>query len=488
MVSPQRPRSSLVTQAVRWLGRLPVTRPALIGAYGAVAHGAARAFAALPDIRSVQLSGSLLNPSSVAPGASDIDLVLVADLPTPEIELHFRAQVKRILRVVNRAGPVLYNLEYFAFDELEHYRAFGNGWAMGLGRTWRTLAGDPLQASTLYVRDANELRNEAFFQAGLRWRKSACPLLGSDESAPDWLLLRSAERTLACVLAEYLGADRYRKSLGMLLERARRTPELAATLAEIENGPRNTAVSLDALLAASLAVLDHFARECTQGWHAPWPIAVAAEALPRSSTRTDVALRLLGHGFQSVYRIARGPGAIGARLVAVAPESDAATDTVARAQRAFGELGIGAAFGEWPLVLTPCLWRALALFEPGPFLAASVAAGQYEVFGRELPPPPAPPSEELMNLLRVRAVELFYRPRGRLLRLTKSDARSRFDADMHLAPALGHALRTGTLPSTPLPPLAASNADEFTQISALRGWIEVQKRSLTPELERRRVR
>jgi hypothetical protein len=230
-------------------------------------------------------------------------------------------------------------------------------------------------------------------------------------------------------------------------------------------------------------VLDHFAAECTLAWQDRWSTEPSRCRLPHSSAETEAAARLLRYGFASVLRVAHGIDAGETSLVAISPESDSPQDVIARARRAFNALG-----GARALVLTPQLWRAAALFAPSPFLAGSVAANHYEAFGKELPPPPAPPPEELMNLLRVRVVELFYRMRGRHLRLTKADARARFDGDLRLAPVLARALRGEMLASPGAQsPLVDSHADEATQIAALRRWIAEQKRVLTPELERRRV-
>ena len=60
-------------------------------------------------------------------------------------------------------------------------------------------------------------------------------------------------------------------------------------------------------------------------------------------------------------------------------------------------------------------WRAAALLDPSPWLAAALAGGADRSFGAEPSPipSPAPPAAEFRALLGLRSVELFYRARGR---------------------------------------------------------------------------
>src|SRR5688572_15030925 len=104
---------TLAGAAARSMGRAPGLRPLLVGAYYGVARAGARWLAAVPHARGVYLAGSLLRPATVAPGVSDIDLVLTAELPSLEAELAFRAGLRNRLRQLNGVVPAFYNLDYF---------------------------------------------------------------------------------------------------------------------------------------------------------------------------------------------------------------------------------------------------------------------------------------------------------------------------------------------------------------------------------------
>jgi hypothetical protein len=467
---------ALLTGAVRRFGRSPAIAPWLIAAYHAVCRGGARYLEGLEPARAVFVSGSLARGANVVPGVSDIDLIVIAELRTTEAELAFRDALSTRHRRLHTLVPVFHNLEYFEQEDVPYLAAFGNAW-IELDSTWRLVAGTAPPAPR-YQRPAGELRLARLCQALVTWRKSGCQLLDPRLDAPDWVLARTAERLLAVMLAAWLGRDRH-EPFAHLLEAAARQ----GLLIDIAQRDRPRAW-IDTCLASGLDALDRLADACTAGWTEPLA-ASAPHAFEAPSSSAEASARsLITAGFASAHLVPDTSPERGYRVLAVAAHADRPSEVVERAQRAFRELPAATSSDRFPLrpwVLTPRLWRAAALLEPSPWLAAGLASGAARRYGAEAAPVLTPPPAELRSLLALRSVELFYRARSRRFRIDKPDTLQRLAADLTLAAFLARAADSGemTLFCQAIP------HSEAAQIAALRAFAASRRRALEPELERR---
>ncbi len=468
-----------VIAKARRVANWPLLRPAAVAGYGLLAREVAQRLARVRAAEAVYLAGSLLAPRSVVPGISDIDLLVVADLPNVDAELAFRADLTELWRRVTSVFPVFYNLDYVDRADAPFLSALGQTWISDFEKRFRLLAGTPLPSFD-FERPPQERAIERLIHALSKWRKSGCHLIDPRLEVEPWITTRAAERLLALVLAHRRGLSIEAPLDELLAESApsSRLPEVKLA------GARQRVV---ACLATALEVLEAFANECTAAWSSSWRLSASGTAPEPTPAEWGEARVLASHGFASVYVVPNGPSARAHRVIAVGAEGESAGAVLERASRAFCDLPAATPenrFPSRPVILTRSLWRATALIEPCPFIAAHIASGRCAVLGEPLPPPPAPPDEALEAILRTRAVELFVRPRTRLLRVGKASARRRLADDLRLAPVLTTALETGILEldGGDAGAFPSPDSSERIVLEALRRWVLVRRQGFAAEL------
>lgn len=440
-------------------------------AYQLVARAAARLFGSIDEVDCVYLTGSLTRPRLLRPGLSDIDLVISADLPTIRAEERLRWKLRRAHRALQAIAPVFTNLDYFETQDLDFLRYLGNAWCLDLDVRWRPLAGAGALLPRPVLRPRRERDLLLLSRCFKRWMKSSA-LLASRRDARATSLGR---RLLADVLAGWLDADRL-TPLATLLDRAGKTGRLPPSL-DLSENPEPP---LDVCLSAALQVLDRWANDRSRGWLDPWVVSVSpcSPELPRAVRTTARRLaRALG---ADCVLAPRGCVEGGALLFAVVtgPLDIAATR---RELGRMGPLPDPLRWAPWPILLTPALYRTLALAPPEPFVAAAIAHGANWLRGHA-PPPPAPPSDDLRTLLLARTVRQMMR---RLERPRRGASTWRLEQAYErdwLLPALARAL-DGESYDLRAEGHASQGLDD---VSRLREWIAGRRPRLAPELAKHR--
>lgn len=433
-----RDRPAVGTRIVRELAARPLGRWAGQRAYRAVARTAAATLVRLPGVRSVYLAGSATRPSRVDPGYSDLDLVLVTELPALEDELRLRAALRRWLRVAHALVPALHQLDYLETRDLPLLRRYPNGWSMSFDERWEPLAGVDERLPSAPPLPARQRRLELLRRALRRWTKATVVL--RDLERPD--APRNARRLYADVAAATLDEDRL-APLETLAARAGHGVDL--------HDPQ-------ALLGAALELLEQLAAELAPTGDARLAIAGAPPDPPRLDGLMSAAARA---GLGPVAVASRDPRSTD-RVVFVRAPGLAAHDAVARMRR----VAAGRAPGGWvdhPVLLTDPLWRAGWLLDVPPFAAASLArAGE---------PPPAPSDADLRAMLPVLLVERVLRARGRGFRMRSlaRGPRATWREIASLAPALEGLLAGEPIRFDEADPIAPDEAQEIAATRALAG-------------------
>jgi hypothetical protein len=437
---------TIVARAVRAFGATGPGRAVGQGAYQAVARIAARWLMTLPDVESVYLTGSATRPSRVAPGHSDIDLVLFCDFRSRARELALRRALERRQALVNRALPLFYNLDYVDVRDVPYLRAFGTAWSIDLDQHGLRVAGSRLW-DTPATRPVSELRNERLVLALRRWMNTGSLLLDPGSSRDERVRGRTASRLLSDVCAEWVGRHRLDDPQQLVAEARRRAGSGSAIAALLDQPAPSTA----SLLECSLEVLDAFARELTADWTETWVIDGQVDRFPDRPALTELGRRALAAGFASVVLARRGAMANDFAPIVVAPPGVSARTVVRLAAQtladAHGLLGELAKFCRRPVFVTHGLWRALSLADPAPFTGAGLACDNWRASG-VVEGPPAPSAIDRQAIVRARVVDTFTRLRAHGLRRGKMAAHVRraitHDFRHHLV-ALRRALETSTI-------------------------------------------
>ena len=469
---------AVVSKAMLELNDVAAFREAGRFAYRAVAHAAARVLVSLPDVDSVCLTGSLTRPEVLVPGKSDIDLLVLAKIPTLESELRLRRQLRRAHRMLHAAVPVFTNLDYLSVDDLDYFRALPGAWALDLDRHWRRLAGPNRlrrsASSTLFAR----ARIVRVMRCMKRWGKLLPALVGAPDR--DLAARTQAQRLLVEVLATWQHRDRL-TPLETLLEDGGPTPTPPA-LRTVQSRARP---SIELLLAAALEVLDRLAAEVSRDWVGEWPPAGVAPSVRLDSPLRSVVDDLHLAGFPSV--VAAPPGRCGFdwTVYAVGPETTPPQTLVRQAWSARSRIWEAAPAALGPrgqvVVWTPALWRAAALAQVVPFAGSALASGPVWRSGAALPIVRCPAADTLAWLIRVRVVYFFLRRLVRTLRPPAAWEQVMAAEHHRLRPAIARAQDSGELELLAPPPVAAP-VDEVELVGGLREWIAERKSVLDRSL------
>jgi hypothetical protein len=458
-----------VSHLARRLDHVPGGLWAGRAAYRAAARIAAGVLARIPDVDGVYAVGSLTRPATLKPGKSDLDLVVVANLPTLQSELRLRERLRRAHRVLHAALPVFQNLDYFDVSDLPYLRNFGDAWTLDLDRRWRCMAGENRLAEPPQVPPA-ERRSELLTICLKRWMKASPRLL--DAARPDDEASRReiARRLLMDALSALLDCDRL-TPLEDLWPAAR--AELQAPYLRREPDE----LDVESSLAVTLDILDHMARSASGPRDQRWAVSghTPNETLPQHLESS--ARRFVEEGFASVALVRRGARAQDRLLLAVARSDTAPREilrAVGRAQRGMPPLGADDAWQPRPVALTPALFRAAAHFSPAPLLGAQLASLPAWHCGDPPEAALAPPARALRSSLARRTATLFLR---RLMR-TRRDSQS-FHAELvHelevIAPALARAFDAGTFDPF-FPSWEGRTIDEAGLVARRRRFIDERK-------------
>ncbi len=469
----------------RRIGRTPIGKAALVRAYWAAAEGAAQLLLRVPGVDGVYASGSLRDPHRLRPGYSDIDLVAVVDVATLEDELELRRGFRRVLGLVNVAGPLFKHLDYVERRDLEFLRRLGNAWSLSADSAWELLAGANRLEPGIHA-GHEKRRLERLIAALRRWQDTSSFLLDGGGGRAPTLNAIGAERTLAEVLAAWLDMPRF-TPLTSLLEAARpRAQEFDALKALARTSERKAAGADDNVVrervVASLEVLSAFASEVTLGWSGEWPreALTMTAASKRSAPRMSSAGRPLSasylvedHYGEDVPLVVAAPGASARHAVT-------SLERLLEVRRADAALRVTPR----PTVLTNSLWHAAALLDSPPFTGAELALAGRLQWGEPRPAPPSPVGQAWDDLVVGRAVQLFWRPRGRGLRVEVSPARAlekaRHEVFVH-GSALAALLGVSKLDLAD----TSSRVDESTLIEKHRSLLAALRPAFVERLRRR---
>jgi hypothetical protein len=469
--------SSARLRALRWFGATALGRSAGRRFYRRQALGLARELIRVEGVEAVYLTGSAR--FDVLLGYSDVDLMLVTELPTLESELRLRRALVELVRRHNRPLELFSHVDYVEARDLGILRAFGNAYSLELD-AWHHLAGAERGADHR-VRAGARHRELAELALSLRrWVVQGAQLTAGAEHDPA-RHQRGARRLLLALAAAW--ADLPGLSLPALLETARGRAPGAAFLA-LARDPARPASPAD-LVEASLEVVDAHAAGVCGTYSTRWP-AVRSTARLAWSGSAELAALAARHGFAGFEIGTRGPLPSQHLPLLVAPGGMG----TAPALHAFRQLLARAPllpaehFGSIrrPALLTPSLRCAAALIEPFPLFGIALAAAPAWPDPAELEPPAAPPASDLEALATMALVQMFWRPRGRGLRFKRGEAGALQAAAVEvrrLAPLLidlAEARGADTWERRPLefwrgtPPL---EADEAALVADLRALLEL---------------
>ena len=454
-------------------------------AYAKTARAIAAGLACVPDVVAVYATGSLLGPTTLAPGHSDIDLVVVASLPTDEREVRLVRRLRRIHRCFRPLGGLLYNLDLVSLEELPLVRAFGNAWAIELDQNAICLAGQPVWMSPAR-RPARELTLQRFAQAFRRWVNTGGLLLDPRSRKTAEGRSRSADRLLSDVGFAWLGQPRH-QSLELLAS------ELGARGIALDDGNEEGPVEarVGSRLRSTLEVLDRFARDVVDT-NEPWSVRSPEPSPPGHEALSHLSSEILGGSLATLTALRRAPSLDDWVPIIVLDEGAALGPALEAAHAAIASAG--SALTPWSdvyrrlVVLTPALWQAGAFFDPAPFAGASATFAR--AWGTPLPTILAPSASDTTALLRARTAESFTTLSAIGLRgRSRPSARARSTAHGYgrLLPALRRAREEGLLgtgedlPSDNLP------RTEEDAVARRREWLaEERERSLPLAMERLR--
>ncbi len=407
--------------------------------YRFVADVAARLFGRLDGVDGVYLTGSLTRPESLAPGYSDIDLVLAVSTASLADELRLRNDIARVQRRLNAFGPLFKNVDYVDLDDLDLYRRYGDAWALDLDRRWVFLGGvDRRDAARRPSGDA--VRQERLVRALRRWFKAGPALLDPHDSREAFIRDRGAERLLADALAALTGRDRLDPLRTLLsaaaawdapaLRRLARDNEHASPLAPVARWSSTLAPERTTLLEAALEAIDLAAADVARGG------SLAKIAAPVVSSRTelrDAARTAHTMGFEATVLALRAPR--DGVILILDGENRSAPDRLRRHRAMLDELGqlpeAQFPWARWPVLVTPSMWRAGVLFEPSLEGAATFVADA----SASLPEVWVPASFERRELELRRRLAKIVRARGRRFRAHRG-ATATLDAERALIAAL----------------------------------------------------
>jgi hypothetical protein len=456
-----------------------VLRQSYVGA----AHVAAAAFARIPGVTAVLATGSVTRPEILEPGASDIDLLLVVDVPTVEAELVLRSRLRRVHRALHGVAPVLTNLDYVEERDIDLLRAFGTSWSVDLDRRFTCLAGrDPRTAHTTLVRPKEEVLLEHAVHSVKRWMRASSFLL--DPRVPEPQKPRTLRRLLSDLLAQTLHRDR----LTPYHELVREAQGLkdAGLLGEL---PEAGAPSPELGLAAALESTSKVVTSVAESWGAGFRVETEAPR-PNVTENARAFAALAGREGFSAGVVPRGPERSGALAVALAPAGDGPLDLVRRATRLFARATpLRDPLFAWlprPVVVHGSWLRSAALWGNAPLAGAAMGASAVWLNGAPPPLPVAPPDDVIRALVRARMMKLFVRRVARTARDAQAFEREQEFEARSLRPALAHALDTGAFR------LAAPDVEPCTRgverddLAALREWLEGGRGMMADEATSRR--
>ena len=485
-----------LTRAVQRFGRSAAGKSAGRRAYDLASRLAGAALARLPGVDGVYVTGSTARLEALEPGYSDIDLVLLVDVPSLDAELSFRRKLRERLRTLNRAGPLFRNVDYIEVQDFELFRHLGDAWAIDLDTRWRAVAGQN-RLETPAFRPQSERRLEALIRAARRWSKSSPLLLDPRSGREPFIELRAARRLLGDALAGLTLGDRY-APLPELLERAAEHGVRGAVLDQLVadhrtalRGGRDTIVEL---VAASLEAIEQLAHDVTETWSEGCPVRVAGQSARRAATANEtggaladvpeearaVALAAMARDFRAVVQPVSTGASRGGCLFVVSRSELAPHEAVATMYDLMAESPpLPPERYRWnarPILVTDALWRAAALFDPIIALVAGLAAKEALLCGAAPPfrwPSAAADRDAIVTAAHL---ALFLRPRSRAFRYNVTEARAleALKRDVTgLAPFLSQirgAAGASTLNAGPGEPLT-----EAAALERLREWLAAQR-------------
>jgi hypothetical protein len=430
----------------RFVGSTRLGRIAAVRGYLFAAAAFAKTLQRVGGVDGVYLTGSLTKPELLRPGYSDIDLVIVADLPTLSDELRLRHELRRALLRANSLGTLFKHLDYMERRDLDVRRTLGNNWSLSLDSTWQLLTGTDRLLKAPSV-PPEKRRLEGLLEALRRWQRSSAFLL--DEFGGPAVLARSmgARRALASALRAWLGRSTD-VNLASLLEEARTRATGADALGALARGPVESAARRDEpmivdAVVATLEVLEVFANEVTADWRGSWndvPIRGTVAGFS-SEERHSLSGLAEGAGFSALYS-SRDRYGRDASFVIARPDTSA--ESAVECLRAFLRArALASNPCAYPTLLTASLWKTAALLDSSPFTGADLARSESNVWGDTWSAPPRPEGAAWDDLVVGRTAELLWRPRGRSLRAEVEGGQAFAKAAHEVsvtAPALGKLL------------------------------------------------
>ena len=439
-----------LARALRLVGQLSVGRRIGTELYRILAGRNAGALLRLPGVEAVYLTGTALRPELIDPGASDIDLVIVARFDSTEEELAFRREARRAHARLNVAGALFYNLDYIDAVDLPYFRSFGGAWAIHLDQAGVCLAGTAAWRAPA-MRPAAELAHERFRFALRRWMNTGGRLLDPTFRVDRRLRRHHARRLFLDVASAVAGVDRTEPV-------ARVFSAVQGTLAEGQwSVLRRAALGEDAaagdffFVEGALALLTQAAHRIAAHFRAPWRtkgVRQKAEVAPELRARLSA---VLADGIEGIAVVPLGPNTRGLMPLFVSPAGLPATETISLGQRALAtwQSGHRSASDPWrrPALLTEELWQLGALIEPVPFVGAGLMTPIF--VGGRLPAPPLAPSGQAFDAtLRAACIDEVSRLRSHGLRFGRSSVHERTLLELQLdqrLPALHGALDDGLI-------------------------------------------
>jgi predicted nucleotidyltransferase len=388
--------------------------------YRFAADVAARLFGRLDGVDGVYLTGSLTRPESLAPGYSDIDVVLAVNTASLADELRLRNDVARVQGRLNAFGPLFKNVDYVDLDDLDLYRRYGDAWSLDLDRRWVFLGGvDRREPAREPSRDA--VRQERLVRALRRWFKAGAALLDPHDSREAFIRDRGAERLLADALAALTGRDRLDPLPSLLaaaatwdtpgLRRLAEDGEHVAPLARSLRAGLSLAHPRTTLLEAALEAIDRAATDAVRGGSRA---EVAAPVVSSSGELRDATRAAHAAGFEATVLVQRAPN--DDVILMLDRENRSAANQLGRYRGVLGALGrlpeARFPWARWPVLITPSMWRTGVLFEPSLDGAATFVADP----GASLPDVWVPAAFERRELELRRRLAKIVRARGRRFR------------------------------------------------------------------------
>ena len=437
----------------------------------------------------VYLTGSLLDPERLRPGYSDVDLAILADLPTLEDELLLSRNLRDDLRRLNAMGELFKHLDYVDRRDLDFLRLLGNSWSLALDSSWQRLAGtDRLEARFRVAPEKVHL--ERFIRVLCRWQEASSFLLDGGEGRDPMLNVIGARRTLADTLSVRLGQSRFTR-FELLLESARTAGGISEILASLARDPARTAArrpsqrrGLPLRRAGSAGVV----------WR-PSSVPIGKgpghrRASPRSYRQNRSLAALAKDARFSAAYVA--PDRYGDETPFVlAPQNMTARSAVENLRsllRARAERSDRGSIAR-PILLTAPLWQAAALLDSPPLTGAALAVSGRKIWGETWSVPPRPEGQTWDDLIVGRAVEMLV-----------ASARSRASSQRGIVAVRSGKMRHEVLVKAPalrsLLGVSGSNSsepssfaeDERTLIENLRRWSAEVRPALAARVTKARRR